>query len=116
MKLCHLLWTSPKTRLQYQKNLPYLTEVQWDISDLHWLIIEWVCLFAFLVNRVHISMFPNAMDGLLVQRSLNRQIKDRGQFVVSGADPGFKEGVHIHVYKGVGVRFADFISFSINKL
>ena len=25
---------NPKTELQYQKNLPYLTEVQWDISDL----------------------------------------------------------------------------------
>ena len=23
-----------KTERQYQKNLPYLTEVQWDISDL----------------------------------------------------------------------------------
>ena len=25
---------SKKTELQYQKNSPYLTEVQWDISDL----------------------------------------------------------------------------------
>ena len=24
---------SPKMGLQHQKNLPYLTEVQWDISD-----------------------------------------------------------------------------------
>ena len=34
--ICHLLLTSssPKTELQYQKNSPYLTEVQWDISDL----------------------------------------------------------------------------------
>ena len=30
----------------------------------------------------------------------------------SGTDPGFLEGVHI--YKGVGVRFADFISFFLN--
>ena len=35
MKLCHSIWTcsGPKTGLQYQKNLPYSTEVQWDISD-----------------------------------------------------------------------------------
>ena len=26
-----------KTGLQYQKNLPYITEVQWDISDLPFL-------------------------------------------------------------------------------
>ena len=26
--------SSPKPKLQYQKNSPYLTEVQWDISDL----------------------------------------------------------------------------------
>ena len=25
--------SSPKTELQYQKNSPYLSEVQWDISD-----------------------------------------------------------------------------------
>ena len=25
---------NPKTELQYHKNLPYLSEVQWDISDL----------------------------------------------------------------------------------
>ena len=36
MKLCHLLWTSPSPNRghQYQNNLPRLTEVQWDISDL----------------------------------------------------------------------------------
>ena len=30
------LWTSPcsKMGLQYQMNLPYFTEVQWDIYDL----------------------------------------------------------------------------------
>ena len=32
--MCLLTSSSPKTELQYQKNLPYLTEVQWDISDL----------------------------------------------------------------------------------
>ena len=26
--------SSPKTEIQYQKNSPYFTEVQWDISDL----------------------------------------------------------------------------------
>ena len=36
MKLCHSLWTSPSLnrRLQYQRNLPKVTEVQWDIADL----------------------------------------------------------------------------------
>ena len=36
MNLYHLLWTfgSPKGGIQYQKNLPYLTEILWDISDL----------------------------------------------------------------------------------
>ena len=33
-KLCHLLSSSPKTELQHLNNLPYLTEVQMDISDL----------------------------------------------------------------------------------
>ena len=36
MKLCNLVLTSssPKKELQHQKNSLYLTEVQWDISDL----------------------------------------------------------------------------------
>ena len=35
-KLCHLLLSSSslKTELQYQKNSPYFTAVQWDISYL----------------------------------------------------------------------------------
>ena len=34
MKLCHLLWTSPKLGLKYQKYLLYLLEILWYISDL----------------------------------------------------------------------------------
>ena len=36
-KLCHLSGTSPSPKKghQYQSNLLYLTELQWDISDLH---------------------------------------------------------------------------------
>ena len=35
MKLCHIDMDKfmSKTKLQYQKNLSHLTEVQWDISD-----------------------------------------------------------------------------------
>ena len=36
MELCYLEWTSPsqKTGIQFQRNSPYLTDVQWDMSKL----------------------------------------------------------------------------------
>ena len=62
MKLFHSLVASSNRRLQYQKNLPYSTEVQWDIFDLPFIqykdcqyqVIPTICLYNFEQNIINI--------------------------------------------------------------
>ena len=57
-----------------------LKELTRNTGQGHRPIIGWVCLVAFLVNRVYIGMLPYVREGLLVYICLKKQSKDWGQF------------------------------------
>ena len=43
-----------------------------------------------------------------------QQTNNRTPTSISGADPGFLERGRLYIFKGAGVRFAEFISFFLN--